>query len=97
MHGWEPTYMVGSPHTWWPGQPAGQLWGAGGSPTRCQTERGWNLGTLIGTSIGPFAHSTGPVEQNKLLGKENSASQNIFHGEVCLQTYTECSDLGDHF
>ena len=26
-------YMVGSPHTWWPGQPAGQLWGARGGPT----------------------------------------------------------------
>ena len=38
-------YMVGSPHTWWPGQPAGQLWwgsrlyggqgGARGRPTMC--------------------------------------------------------------
>ena len=40
MHGGEPNpYMVGSPHTWWPGQPAGQLWwgarldgGQGGAP-----------------------------------------------------------------
>ena len=27
-------YMVGSPHTWWPGQPAGQLWGARGGPAQ---------------------------------------------------------------
>ena len=33
-------YMVGSPHAWWPGQPAGQLWwgarlngGQGGAPS----------------------------------------------------------------
>ena len=26
IHGGEPAYMVLSPHTWWPGQPAGQLW-----------------------------------------------------------------------
>lgn len=31
-----------------------------------------------------YAHSAGPVEQNKLLRKENSASQDSFHSEVCL-------------
>ena len=25
IHGGEPKYMVGSPDTWWPGQPAGQM------------------------------------------------------------------------
>ena len=29
-------YMVGSPHTWWPGQPAGQLWGARGQGPRAR-------------------------------------------------------------
>ena len=42
IHGGEPKYMVGSPyvvgrpHTWWPGQPADQLWGARGGPAGYQ-------------------------------------------------------------
>ena len=44
-----------------------------------------------------YAHSAGPVKQNKLLRKENSVSQNSFHREVCLQTYTGYSDLEARF
>ena len=33
MHGGDPNpYMVGSPHTWWPGQPAGQATMVGSPP-----------------------------------------------------------------
>ena len=45
-------YMVGSPHTWWPGQPAGQLWwgarldgGQGGwSPSNLAPHQSWPAG-----------------------------------------------------
>ena len=54
MHGGEPNpYMVGSPHTWWPGQPAGQLW--------------WGARPLAGPARPPGPHPTWPPTKDGLM------------------------------
>ena len=68
-------YMVGSPHTWWPGQPAGQLWW------------GAMLGRLVPTKAGRLAgrppcmwaahHVYGLFKKWYILGKMTVFSYNF--------------------